>query len=88
MEYENSTWILDYRATNHICFSFQENNSRKGLLKGEITLQVGTGEMVSTDVVGDLKLYFEDKYIIVKNVLYVAQMRRNLIFLLYFGTNV
>ena len=27
VEYDNSTWILDSRATNHICYFFQETSS-------------------------------------------------------------
>ena len=42
VEYEISTWILESEATNHICFSFLENNSWKRLLEGEITIKVGT----------------------------------------------
>ncbi|KAA0052226.1 gag/pol protein [Cucumis melo var. makuwa] len=45
-------------AIDHICLSFQENSSWKRLSEGEITLKVGTGEMVLAEVVGDLKLYF------------------------------
>ena len=51
----------------------------KKLSEGEITLKVGTGEMVSASAVGDLKLFFRDRYVILKNVLYVPQMKRNLI---------
>ncbi|KAA0063246.1 gag/pol protein [Cucumis melo var. makuwa] len=56
-------------ATNHICFSFQKTSSWKRLSEGEITLKVGTGEMVSAKAVGDLKLFFNDRYILLKNVL-------------------
>ena len=34
--------------------------------------------MVSARAVGDLKLFFRDRYVILKNVLYVPQMRRTL----------
>ncbi|TYK08480.1 gag/pol protein [Cucumis melo var. makuwa] len=57
----------------------QENSSWKRLFEGKITLKVGTGEMVSAKAVGDLKLFFNDRYIIFKNVLYAPQMKRNLI---------
>jgi len=79
VENENSIWILDSEVTNHICFSFLENSSWKRLSEGEITLKVGTGEMVSAKAVGDLKLFFNDRYIMLKNVLYAPQMKRNLI---------
>ena len=58
VENENSTWILDSGATNHICFSFQENSSWKKLSEGEITLKVGIREMISAKAVRDLKLFF------------------------------
>ena len=37
------------------------------------------GEVVSAEAVGDLKLFFEDRYLLLKNILYVPQMKRNLI---------
>ncbi|KAA0062742.1 gag/pol protein [Cucumis melo var. makuwa] len=36
--------------------------------KAEKEAQVGTGEMVSAQAVGDLKLFFNDRYILLKNV--------------------
>ncbi|TYK08036.1 gag/pol protein [Cucumis melo var. makuwa] len=47
----------------------QENSSWKRLSEGKITLKVETGEMVSAKAVGDLKLYFGNRYIILKNIL-------------------
>ncbi|TYK29118.1 gag/pol protein [Cucumis melo var. makuwa] len=40
----------------------QENSSWKRLSKVEITFKDGTSEMVSAEAVGDLKLYFGDRY--------------------------
>ncbi|KAA0054880.1 gag/pol protein [Cucumis melo var. makuwa] len=57
----------------------KENSSWKRLSEDEITLEVGTGEMVSAKVVGDLKLFFNDRYILLKDVLYAPQMKRKLI---------
>ena len=37
------------------------------------------GEVLSAEAVGDLKLFFGDKYLLLKNILYVLQMKRNLI---------
>ncbi|TYK03735.1 gag/pol protein [Cucumis melo var. makuwa] len=62
-----------------LSLKWKENNSWKNFSDGEITLKVGTGEMVSAKAVGDLKLFFNDRYIILKNVLYAPQMKRNLI---------
>ncbi|KAA0033218.1 gag/pol protein [Cucumis melo var. makuwa] len=47
----------------------KENSSWKKLSEGEITLKVGTGEMVLAKAVGDLKLFFNDRYIMLKNAL-------------------
>ena len=58
VEYDNSTWILDSGATNHICSFYQETSSWRMLADGEITLRVGTGEVVSARSVVNLKLFF------------------------------
>ncbi|KAA0046206.1 gag/pol protein [Cucumis melo var. makuwa] len=63
----------------------QDNSSWERLSEGEITLKVGTGEMDSAKAVGALKLFFNDRYIILKNVLYAPQMKRNLISISYRG---
>ena len=49
------------------------------LAEGEITLRVGIGEVVSARSVGNLKLFFGDRFIILDNVLFVHGMKRNLI---------
>ncbi|KAA0035827.1 gag/pol protein [Cucumis melo var. makuwa] len=47
----------------------KHNKEKKTTVKGEITLKVRTGDMVSAKAVGDLKLFYNDRYIILKNVL-------------------
>ena len=78
VEYDTSTWILDSGATNHICFSFQESCSWKKLVEHETTLKVGMREVVSVEPVRDLKMFLEDRYLLLKNILYVPQIKRNL----------
>ena len=73
IEYDNSTWILDSGATNHICSFYQETSSWRMLADGEITLRVGTGEVVSARSVGNLKLFLGDRFIILDNVLFVPE---------------
>ena len=63
VENNDSTWILDSGATNHVCSSFQETSSWKQLEDGEITLRIGSGELISTLAVGDVKLFFGNRYI-------------------------
>ncbi|KAA0045350.1 gag/pol protein [Cucumis melo var. makuwa] len=59
---ENGHWLIN-------CPKYLAQEKAEKEAQGEITLKVGTGEMVSTKAVGDLKLFFNDKYIILKNVL-------------------
>ncbi|TYK09668.1 gag/pol protein [Cucumis melo var. makuwa] len=78
---ENGHWLRNcpkYLAQKKAEKEAQENSSWKRLSEGEITLKVGTREMVSAKAVGDLKLFFNDRYIILKNVLYAPQIKRNL----------
>ena len=49
------------------------------LADGKITLKVGTGEVVSARSVGNLKFFFGDSFIILDNVLFVLEMKKNLI---------
>ncbi|TYK02840.1 gag/pol protein [Cucumis melo var. makuwa] len=43
-------------ATNHVCSSLQETSSFKQLEDSEMTLKVGTGDVISARAVGDAKL--------------------------------
>ncbi|KAA0039045.1 gag/pol protein [Cucumis melo var. makuwa] len=43
-------------ATNHVCSSLQENSSFKQLEESEMTLKVGTGDVISARAVGDAKV--------------------------------
>ncbi|KAA0037080.1 Retrovirus-related Pol polyprotein from transposon TNT 1-94 [Cucumis melo var. makuwa] len=60
----------------------QENSSWKILSEGEMTLKVGTGEMDSAKAVGDLKLFFNDRYIMLKIVLIGRLVKSGLLSLL------
>ena len=46
------------------------------LAEDEITLRVGTGEVVSTRSVGNLKMFFGDRFIILDNVLFVPEVKK------------
>ncbi|KAA0052796.1 gag/pol protein [Cucumis melo var. makuwa] len=43
-------------ATNHVCSSLQETSSFKQLEESEMTLKVGTGDVISARAMGDAKL--------------------------------
>ncbi|TYK25935.1 gag/pol protein [Cucumis melo var. makuwa] len=56
VENDQNSWILDSRATNHVCSSLQKTRSFKHLEEGEMTLKVGIGDVISARAVGDAKL--------------------------------
>ncbi|KAA0067616.1 gag/pol protein [Cucumis melo var. makuwa] len=41
-----NAWILDSKATNHVCSSLQETSSFKQLEESEMTLKVGMGDVI------------------------------------------
>ncbi|KAA0049625.1 DNA-binding protein HEXBP-like [Cucumis melo var. makuwa] len=49
-------------ATNHVCSSLQETSFFKQLEESEMTLKVGTGDVISARAVGDAKLFFGNKF--------------------------
>lgn len=87
VENDNSIWMLDSGATNHVCSFVQETSSWKTLDECEVTLKVGTGDVVSAEAVGEMQLCFRDRYILLKHVLYVPRMKKELnIYLPFNGT--
>ncbi|KAA0043002.1 gag/pol protein [Cucumis melo var. makuwa] len=55
VENDQNAWILDSRATNHVCSSLQETSFFKQLEESEMTLKVGTGDVISARAMGDAK---------------------------------
>ena len=45
----------------------------------EFTLRVGIGDSVSALAVGVMKLYFENKFILLRDCFYVPELNRNLV---------
>ena len=80
MEDDLSPWIVDSRATNHVCSSLQMLSSFKELADGDFTMKMGNGAIVSALAVGVIRLYFQNKFIVLNNVYFVPGLRRNLIF--------
>ncbi|TYK27179.1 gag/pol protein [Cucumis melo var. makuwa] len=64
---DQNAWILDSEATNHVCSSLQETNFFKQLEESEMTLKVGTGDVISARAVGDAKLFFRNKFMFLEN---------------------
>ncbi|KAL4033283.1 hypothetical protein IC575_006370 [Cucumis melo] len=79
VENDDSTWIIDSGATNHVCSSFQGISSWLQLETGEMTMRVGTGHVVSTIAVGGLRLCLQKSFLLLENVYVVSDLKRNLI---------
>ena len=74
------TWCVDTGATNHVCNSLQGFQETRRLTDGEIYLWLGDTSRVAAKTVGEVSLYFGHKVLVLKDCLYVPQIRRNLIF--------
>ena len=80
VEDNSSSWIVDSGATNHVCFSLQILSSKRKLADGEVTMRVGSGQIISAAAVGTTRLEFEkNKFLILENVYYIPGFSRNLI---------
>ena len=74
------TWCVDTGATNHVCNSLQGFQETRRLAEGEIYLWMGDTSRVAAVAVGDVTLHFGgDKFLVLKDCLYVPSVRRNLI---------
>ena len=74
------TWYVDTGATNHVCNSLQGFQETRQLSDGEVYLHMGNATKVAVVAVGDYYLNFgRDKYLLLKDCLYVPSIRRNLI---------
>ena len=80
VEDNSSSWIVDSGATKHVCFSLQILSSTRKLADGEVTMRVGSGQIVSPAAVGTTRLEFEkNKFLVLENVYYIPGFSRNLI---------
>ncbi|KAA0040307.1 gag/pol protein [Cucumis melo var. makuwa] len=84
---ENGHWLKNCpkylaqkKAEKEAQGKYDETSSWKRLSEGEITLKVGTGEIVSAKAVGNLKLFFNDRYILLKNVLIGRLVKSGLLY--------
>ena len=58
VEKYNDKWIIDSRATNHVCYSFEWFKQSRPLNKGQKSLKLGNGEYVFVMAVGLVELCF------------------------------
>ena len=79
MEDDLSPWIVDSGATNHVCSSLKMLTFSRELADKDVTMRVGSGEVVSAKAVGVARLNFRNKFLILNNVFFIPGFRRNLI---------
>ena len=58
MEDDLSPWIVDSGATNHFCSFLQMLSSSRELVDRDVTMRVGSGEVVLAKAVGVTLLNF------------------------------
>ena len=80
VEDDLSAWIVDSGVTNHVCSSLQMLSSLRELTDRDVTMRVGSGEVVSAKAVGVTRLNFRNKFIVLNNVFFISGFSRNLIY--------
>ena len=63
VEDDLSPWIVDSRATNHVCSSLQMLSSLRELADRDVTMRFGSGEAVLAKAVGVARLNFRNKFL-------------------------
>ena len=71
MEDDLSPWIVDSRATDHVCSSLHMLSSSRELADRGVTMRVGSGDVVSAKVVGVARLNFRNKFLVLNNVFFI-----------------
>ena len=79
MEDGLSRWIVDSRAPDHVCSSLQMLSSSREFADRDITMRVGSGEVISAKAVGVTRLNFRNKFLVLNNVFFIPGFMRNLI---------
>ena len=77
MEDDLSPWIVDSGATNHVCSSLQMLSSSKELADRDVTMRVGSREVILAKAVGVARLNFRNKFLILNNVFFIPGFRGN-----------
>ena len=75
----SASWCIDSGASTHACNSLQGFKVSRRLSEGEVTLYLGTTATVAAAAIGTVELYFREGIIVLKDCLYVQNLRRNLI---------
>ena len=80
MEDDLSPWIVDSGTTNLVCSSLQMLSSSRELSNRDVTMRVGSEEVVSAKVVGVAHLNLRNKFLVLNNVFFIPGLRSNLIY--------
>ena len=74
------SWIVNSRATNHVCYSLWGFLERRMLNKNVINLCLGNRVLVSVSAVGDISVNLDASgHLYLIDIYYVPQFKRNLI---------
>jgi hypothetical protein len=80
IEYSKTTWWIDSGATIHVANSLQGFHSTRTTQRSEKQVKVANGAQADVEAVGDIHLELDTGFIIVlRDVLYVPSLHRNLI---------
>ncbi|MEJ1821201.1 GAG-pre-integrase domain-containing protein, partial [Escherichia coli] len=70
---------INLNRIDHVCYTLQGFLRTRELFDGEITISMGNAAKVEAVAVGDVSLCFETTVLVLKDVLYVPDFRRNLV---------
>ena len=80
VQYSKSTWWIDSGATVHVANSLQGFRSMRTTQRRERHVKVANGVRADVEAVGDLSLELADGFtLLLRDVLYVPSLQRNLI---------
>ncbi|KAH0632545.1 hypothetical protein KY284_035331 [Solanum tuberosum] len=75
-----TSWCVDSGATDHICSTLQGFQDTRKLIKGEVNVFQADGSSAPVLALGNITFSFDSgRVLILKDVLYVPEVRRNLI---------
>ena len=73
-------WIIDSRATNHVCYSLQWFKHNTYIEEGQRYLKLGNVELISVKAIGPFVLFFENnRTLCLEYCLFVPDFKRDLV---------
>ena len=76
----NDKWIIDSRATNHVCYSLQWLKHSTYIEEGQRYLKLGNRELISVKAIGPAVLFFENnRTLCLEDCLFALNFKRNLV---------